>query len=417
MKNLILILLFFPVLCLSYTKVFQSQEIPYYQDSEIILISESGLELPNLSKLCQELKNKYPESGNYRCRSGEDLLRDTLNSIYFNWLALNLNSSVQAAWLEARNPKVIQNLQSIQESYLIHAHQSNGFLWLSLFHGGQKGPVALYKFNSLGVSQGLDQLINNIFRGSPRRILTPAEKLEAASRPDDYFRNQLPLDYYAGFSLGHTSADYFLLPDSWNTSARKNQVRNFRENSDSLSTWNWMEDESPLYTARLGISYARFIGATLVLKSSSHKVKYTRDSLTSPIQDWSYNRYEVGLNTFLGHPIFLNDWAEVSARVLLGFHYSLPVETFDYKGSLPAAAKNRFELENIYKGASAGIVLHSLFNERWGLYFETGIAGRGKTQDKDPSATEADTPQIIGGSTLDYFTSIGFEYNLRKLLD
>ena len=52
-----------------------------------------------------------------------------------------------------------------------------------------------------------------------------------------------------------------------------------------------------------------------------------------------------------------------------------------------------------------------VFFKHYGIALRTGISSRGRDMYVDPTPDAAAAPSIIGGSTIDWFASVGLEYH------
>ena len=71
----------------------------------------------------------------------------------------------------------------------------------------------------------------------------------------------------------------------------------------------------------------------------------------------------------------------------------------------------RIRFESAYKGGLIGVGSQFVFLKHYGIALRTGISSRGRDMYVDPTPDAAAAPSIIGGSTIDWFASVGLEYH------
>ena len=140
----------------------------------------------------------------------------------------------------------------------------------------------------------------------------------------------------------------------------------------------------------------------------------SKDTSYDELDYWYFYQHEIGLSVHLSKTFPMNKWLDITPFAFLGFQYSFFVEEIDVKDDVkkPSAAyEKRVEFEEVYKGALVGIGSQFVFAKHYGISMRTGISSRGRDTYSDPSPDAAAEPTTIGGSTIDWFVSLGLEYH------
>lgn len=421
MNKLFTLLIFFVLIGSIQAKVIFKGNYPVFQKASIIVdfVNQQSDDL-NPQEICKSIYRNNSTVNNMRCRLAGELKRDTTFAAYANWLSYNISDASTPELLKIRSAEVSKKISNlVLDNYLLLMIKNEKTIWAVLFHGESTMPIALSKYKTNDIINGFDDLADDLFSKPSENIPTAAEREIMKSEPDEYYRTKLSLDHFYSFGIAYSAADAFFFPRNWVKGKTQNDIREFNKtrNGDSTSAWNWMEDAAYMPVAKVGLTYAKTLGVDMIFRWSTHNMKYNKnDSLHQDINEWYYNRFEMGLQARLGSPFFPTKKLEITPAAIVGFVYSFNVEHFEYDGDFPEA-DNRISFNKFYKGAIGGLSVKTLYNNWIGLTFETGLAYRGVIMDQDLSVEDVNYPEKASGGTIDYFTSLSVEFNIRKYLD
>lgn len=420
MKNWpFLLLLGLPTVLAAFETVFR-EEYPVWQSPTVEIVhADTAAPRVNADEFCRALLRSQPALGRAQCRIGGEWERDTLANQYLAWVGKNLDPRLGAENLIARQPNVADRLRKMDDTYLLLVSRRSDTTWLLLYTGSRPEPVALgYQrekgFDALRLAEQLGQ---TWLSASPQRRLSNQEKVAAAIEPDASFGETPTLDTWIGLGGGWSQARIPLTPYSWYKGKLNERVRYYRNTSDSLSGWNFLEDESPLLTVRAGFTWHGFIGGELFAVRTTHRMKIDEnDSIYQELDHWDFTRYEMGLTVHATLRKKLSPRWELQPHAFIGFHYSMLREDIAAKSGYTESDqyRNRIRFEPFYKGAIFGIGNRLLWNGSIALESRMGISNRGRSLDREPSEDAAPEPTTIAGATLDCFISASLEYHWRR---
>lgn len=400
----------------SASDVFFREPFTLWESPEILVWTPDSTAPIDPKEFSLSLKRNNGGIGNPTTRLAGEWERDTSSALYANWLRENLEPGLSPELLKARDKSVAKKISEIEDRYLLFVTRKSDKLYVALFNEESSAPkvAGTLPYNDDKIQLG-DDLAEMLFGGSTERRLTKEERKKQATEPNPYYSEIPKFHGWAGVAIGYTQAKIPFTPDSWYNHKLKSRIKNYRNTEDSLSVWNFLDDKSPLFTVYAGGTWYGFIGAEIFLRYSSHDAKIDeRDTIYNELDHWTFNRYEIGLNLMLSRTYAFNKYIDISPYAYLGFIYSFFSEDIDTKSGVeePSGAyKTRIEFQNFYKGAIMGIGTRGIFLKHYGLDLRAGIAGRGRSLDREPSADAVAEPTQIGGSTIDCFISLGLEYH------
>ncbi len=378
----------------------EREKLILYQNARFELIQIGFEEQLSLDSLQDALIKANSALGKPRCSIAGALQRDTLFDRYAAWIANNLRPGVDKKDLTARHPHVKERLKKMRDHYLLILVKTTDHLWLLLFHNGDAEPFLLKQYPK---ERSPLAIIPPLFKGRAIPIPTEKERKVAEKEPDQFFRDQLPLDQILtvgggamrGF-WGHPSA----------------QIEEYTNNRDSTSAWDWIKQKSPLLFLEYGVSYARFAAIAGYLQWSQHGVKFNPQ--TNPaIDEWSLLRWEFGLRTRLGYTFFTSTRTELYPYLALAFHFTIYQEFIEWNEGIERPDE-RFHLVAL-TGASVGSGIQFLYDARWGLRCEGGVARRARrARDVEPGGSRP--PDRPGEESYELYWSLGVVKSFRKFL-
>lgn len=386
-----------------------------WSDPDILLWSPDSAVPLDPKEFSLSLKRNNGGIGNPSVRIAGEWERDSNASLYSKWLGNNLEPKIPVENLKARDPKVQEKIASIEDRLLLFMTRRGNSLVIALFDETSFAPkiAGSLPYNEDKIQLG-DDIAETFFSGSTKRRLSAEERKRKAVEPDEYFSEIPKFHGWVGIAGGYTQAQIPFTPDSWYRSHLKSRIKNYRNTKDSLSTWNFLDDSSPVLNVYAGGLWYDFIGAEIFFRFSSHDTKTDdRDTVYRELDHWTFYRYEVGLSLLFSHRFHVRKNIDILPHASLGFLYSFLSESIDTKsGREPSSAyKARIGFKDFYKGAILSAGVRGLFFEHYGIDLRAGIAGRGRLLDKEPSVDAVAEPTEIGGSTIDCFIQLGFEYH------
>lgn len=399
------------------------QNIPVWKKPVIRCVhADTSMPRVNADQFCQALGRSAPELGRPDCRIEGEWERDSLIAKYLAWAGRNMDPRVKPIHLSARHPSVAEKLRKLDDDYLLLFSRNQDTTWVALFTGKSTEPQALaYQVESSFNAEGIaEQIGQTWFSATAERRLSAKEKAAAAIEPDVSFGETPTFDTWISLGGGWSQATIPLTPTSWYKGKKDQRIRYYRNTTDSLSGWNFLEDESPLISIRTGFTWQGFVGGELFALRTTHKMKIdNRDTIYQELDHWNFTRYEIGLTVHATIRKTLGEHWETQPHAFVGFHYSILQEDIALKSSVAEASaqyRNRIQFEPFYKGAIFGIGNRLLWKGFLALETRVGLNNRGRSLDKEEGAEDAaPEPTIIAGSTLDCFISASLEYHwLRR---
>lgn len=417
MKNAALIALLIIVTSLQAKETIYNNHYIIWKDADILIWTPDSNLAITPKEFCLSLKRNNNSIGEPQCRVFGEWERDSLPALYSKWLQKNLDRKINAEHLRARNPEMVQKLNELEDKTVIYITRKKDDLYVAIFEEMSATPKAVgivpYSDNSIKLGESI---AHAFFSKKAERRLTKDERRKKNEEPDPYYLEVPKNQSWVGFSYGKTQASLPLTPKSWYKNKLNSTVKSYRNTDDSLSLWNFVEDESPLATIYLGRTWYGFIGAELFYRYSSHRVKIDNtDSIYEELDHWRFKRHEIGISLVLSKTYNQIPFLETIPYGFLGFQYSFYREDIAIKKNIEPSRQyiSRVKFENAYKGAFFGVGTRLVFFKNYGINMAAGIGSRGRMLDSDPSVEAASEPTIIGGSTIDCFANIGIEYHWR----
>lgn len=408
-------LLFFLVTYLQASETLYNNHYTVWKDADILIWSPDSNLVISPKEFCLSLKRINATIGEPKCRVFGEWDRDSTASLYSQWLKQNLDENVEAEHLRARKPQMIEKLNSLEDKTVIYLTKKGNQLYVALFEELSSSPkaVKILPYEKQPIEQS-EIIAKAFFKAKAERRLTKEERKKKAEEPDPFYTETSKHQSWVGFAYGKTQATIPLTPDSWYKNKLNSRIKNYRNTKDSLSLWNFIEDESPLLTFYVGRTWLDFIGAEFFYRLSFHEAKIDEtNSVYQELDYWKFTRHEIGISLVFSRNYKTFSFLETIPYAFLGFQYSFFIESIALKENVVEPShyyENRIKFKDSYKGALFGIGTHLVFFKHYGLNLKAGIGSRGRILDSDPSVESASEPTIIGGSTADCFASIGFEY-------
>lgn len=407
-----------PLLLVSLIYAGDFFKTPYtiWQDGDYLLWTPDD-SLPFTPKdFCQALRRNNTGIGTPNCREIGEWQRDTVSALYGKWLAKNMGEKLEAEHLKARSPMMQGKITALEDKILLFLSKKGESLQIAIF---DETSIAPKTAGSLPFSKNksilADQVAQSYFDNDAHRRLTKQERKKKAEEPDPYFQETKKMDFWVGASAGYSQAEIPLTPSNWYENKLKSKVKRYRVTRDSLSLWNFLEDESLVLSAYVGATWYGIFGGEIFYKYSGHDVKIDpKDTTYQELDHWKFGIHDIGLTLHITHSFNTTEWLETSPFVYFGFQYSFLAENIKLKKKVkkPSVAySSRIEFEDVYKGAVLGLGSRFLFMKNFGLALRAGISTRGRSEDTTPDPNAVAEPTIIGGLTVDGFISAGLEYH------
>jgi len=407
--------LFFYVVDLSAKETVFNNDYTIWKDADILIWTKDSNLVISAKELCFSLKRINPTIGEPKCRIFGEWERDSVTALYGDWLKNNLAPNLDADHLRARSPEMIKKINNLEDKTVIYLTQKENQLYVALFEELSASPktVQILPYSNNQIEQG-EIIANALFKKKADRRLTKDERKKKAEEPDSYYLETAKHHSWIGVAYGKTQAPLPLTPKSWYKNKLNSRIKSYRNTKDSLSLWNFIEDEAPLTSIYFGRTWYGFIGAEFFYRYSSHKAKIDNtDPIYQELDYWKFSRHEIGLSLVFSKNYQSFSFLQTVPYAFIGFQYSFFNEDISLKEGIETPSRQyetRIKFENAYKGALIGAGTHLIFFKHYGINLKAGIGSRGRMLDSDPSSEAASEPTIIGGSTVDCFASIGIEY-------
>lgn len=418
MKRITFVL--FAVLALAVTgfagDIYFNKHPVLWQNPDILIWTPDKESPVDPKELCLSLKRNNTAIGEPKCRLFGEWERDTVAMHYASWLKKNIDPRLNEEYLHIRHPALMAKLQSLEDNIVLFVADNGNMVSIAIFDETSTNPkMAGSVIKSSDKIVLGDDIASTFFSGKTKRRLSKEERKKLSEEPDDFYKETPHFRAYAGLSIGYSQAQIPLTPYSWYKSHVESEVRNYRVTKDSISLWNFIEDDDPLLSAYVGGIWYGFIGLELIYRFAKHSVKTDkRDTVYKELDHWDFYQHEVGLNAMFTKSYDIAKWLDINLFAFLGFQYSFFVEDIALKDDTKKPSKAydvRIRFEEAYKGGLIGGGAQFVFFKNYGLGLRTGIASRGRDMYVDPTPDAAAAPSVIGGSTIDWFISLGLEYH------
>ena len=387
-----------------------------WENPDILIWTPDGENPIDPKELCLSLKRTNSGIGTTRCRVFGEWERDTTAMHYAKWLQRNIDPELDEEHLHIRHPALMAKVQQLEDNIVLYLADNGNTVNVAIFDETSTNPKVTGRVTKTNDKIALgDEIASTFFSGKTKRRLSKEERKKQLDEPDEFYQEVPNFRAWAGVSIGYSQAHIPLTPDDWTESHTKSKVRNYRITKDSVSLWNFIEDEDPLLSVHLGGIWYGFIGLELIYRFAKHRVKTDEtDTVYEELDHWNFYQHEVGLNAMFARSYTITKWLDIDLFAFLGFQYSFYVEDIALKDEVekPSKAYNvRIRFESAYKGGLIGGGAQFVFLKHYGIALRTGISSRGRDMYVDPTPDAAAAPSIIGGSTIDWFASVGLEYH------
>ena len=419
MKKLLAIQLFLVLIlaiCTQASDVYFDSRWTLWKDATILIWAPEGNNPVNTSDFCLSLRRNNTGIGEPKCRELGEWERDTIAQRYGTWLANNLEKGLPSAYLRARHPGMAAKIQAVEDNIVLYLNPQGKFIQVAIFDETAQEPktAGIVKANNDKIALG-DDIASTFFSKRTKRRLTKEERLKQQTEPDDLYKEVPNLRVWAGAGIGYSQAHFPLTPDNWTSSHTKSRVRNYRITKDSVSLWNFIEDDDAFLSLYAGLTWHGFIGIELMYRYSNRDMKIDKaDTVYKELDHWNFGQHDIGLNVLLSMTYPITPWLDITPLAFLGFQYSFYNEDIELKDGVkkPSRAyQYRIQFEDAYKGALIGVGGQFVFKKHYGVDLRAGISSRGRDLYEAPTPDAGKAPTTIGKSTIDCFVSMGLEYH------
>jgi hypothetical protein len=384
------------------------QEYPLYAPANIFVYS-----LSSTQNLINDLNQAFQETHQTKTSFfyAGSLERDSLAQSYFSWIQKNIHPQVNSLELRPRALNIQNKMRQDYQSYLLLLIPQGARIYALLFYGNHSYPLAVFHYPKKDSAKLAQNLINDFFNQKVQQTPTLEQYEISQNAPNSYYETENELLWYFGFGIGYSAANPLLTPRNWAShEAKYNEIEEFSYNNDTASAWNWISDQSPLWTIEGGLRYMDMLSLELQVRYTHHQAKIIEnDSLYDQLDHWEFYRFEPALNAGIGKSFNYHNW-NVFLLAQIGFLYSILMEDFSWKGELSDEANHRFHFESLYSGSQAAVSAEFLYHKTIGLRLVTGIAHRGLASAS--GTQDIEEPQKAGQTTLDYYSVVQILYYL-----
>jgi hypothetical protein len=414
MKKLLAILLFLAA-WVQASDVYFDSRFTLWKDATILIWAPQGNSPINATDFCHSLRRYNTGIGEPKCRELGEWERDSIAQRYGTWLSNNLEKDLPSSFLRARHPGMAAKIQTLEDNIVLYVNPQGKFVQVAIFDETAQEPKAagIVKMSNDKMALG-DEIASTFFDKRTKRRLTKEERLKQQTEPDDLYKEVPNLKFWAGIGIGYSQAHFPLTPDNWTSSHTKSQVRNYRITKDSVSLWNFIEDDDAFLSLYAGITWHGFIGIEFLYRYSNRDMKTDKsDTVYKELDHWNFGQHDIGLNVLLSMTYPITTWFDITPLAFIGFQYTFYNESIELKNGIskPSRAyQYRVKFEDIYKGALLGVGGQFVFKKHYGVDLRAGISSRGRDIYEAPSPDAGKAPTTIGKSTIDCFISLGFEY-------
>ncbi|MGL1936291.1 MAG: hypothetical protein OCD01_14775 [Fibrobacterales bacterium] len=419
MNKLALIIFVLITTAQSATVIFKDP-YPFYKGADIFTVETKVTGL-KAKELCREMARQNTFISRIECRRAGNFERSIPFMTYMKWISKNIYPSIAPKHLAARDDSVRAVLRENEDNYIIYLYQKENTTWATLFHGGYHEPKALISIASIDPRDIYTEIAQTLFMAQQETQLTDEQKRIAKDTPNSFYNERIAYDLYVLYGFGYT-AGLFSPPEGGAITTADNA-------GDPWYVWNWLDRGEPLadvpvlknivgrplHNIQFGVQYAEFIGGSLSLNYSDYSIRYGNDTAAwhHDITDWTFRRYELGINITLSKYFRPLGIMEIAPKLVFGLRYTF--WSSDFTRTAPQKSPP-FELSTM-KGAHIGFATHFLFKEKIGIQFDTGISYRGhKSEDLKSNATDRLTNETFIAA-YDYYIQVGIFYLMRTFVD
>ncbi len=415
MKALIYLLFLFVAAPTLFAKTFFAEPFTIWQNGEFLLWTDSENLPLNPAEFCLSLKRANSGIGNPTCRELGEWQRDSISQKYATWLKQNTTNGLTPEHLRARAPAMVSKISSLEDKIVVFMTKKDAKLFVVIFDETASTPklAGYVPYSDDKILLG-DRIAETFFDNHTERRLTAEERRKKASEPDPFFQEVPKAVFWVGASAAYSQAEIPLTPHNWYKNKLNSKVKRYRVTRDSLSLWNFLEDEAAVWSIYGGATWYGIFGGEIFYKYSSHGVKTDpSDTTYNQLSEWRFGMHEIGITLHITHSFHTATWLDIAPFFYFGFQYSFLVEDISLKDDIkkPSAAyESRIQFDDVYKGGVLGIGSRFIVKEKVGLVFRAGVSTRGRSESTTPDPNAVSDPTTIGGITVDGFISAGIEY-------
>jgi hypothetical protein len=415
MKKLLAILMVL-VVWASASEVYFDSRFTLWKDATILIWALDGNAPVNANEFCLSLRRNNTGIGEPKCRQLGEWERDSITTRYGTWLSNNLEKGLPSSYLRVRHPGMAAKLQTLEDNIVLFLAPQGKNIQVAIFDETAQEPKAagIVRANNDKIALS-DDIAATFFDKRTKRRLTKEERLKQQTEPDDLYKEVPHLKFWAGMGIGYSQAHFPLTPDNWTSSHTRSRVKNYRITKDSVSLWNFIEDDDAFLSFYAGLTWHGFIGIEFMYRYSNRDMKTDKsDTVYKELDHWNFGQHDIGLNVLFSITYPINPWLSITPLAFIGFQYTFYNEDIEHKSDVKTpsrAYQYRVKFEDVYKGALLGIGGQFVFKKHYGVDLRMGLSSRGRDLYEAPSPDAGAAATTIGRFTLDCFISLGFEYH------
>lgn len=401
----------------NFAATYFEDDFTVWQDGEYLIWTQDD-DLPlDPAEFCLSMRRANSGIGQPTCRELGEWQRDTVSAMYGKWLKDNLEDGISPELLRARSPMMQAKINSLEDKIVLFVTRAGSDLKVAVFNEtiGMPKAAGTVPYSTDKVILG-DAVANKFLKKDAERRLTKAERIKKATEPDAVYQPAPTVDVWTGISAAYSQARIPLTPYSWYKNKLNSRVKRYRVTRDSLSLWNFLDDQVPIFSVYGGATWYGIFGGEIFYKYSNHDVKIDKNDTTyRELDHWAFGMHEIGLSIHVTHSFNTTEWLTSSPFAYAGFQYTFLSENIGRKkhaGEASSYYQTRIEFEDVYKGAVFGIGSRFVVKQNYGLVFRAGLATQGRADYTSPDVNAAEEPTTIGKLTVEGFVSAGLEYHL-----
>ena len=248
MKKLLAILMVL-VVWASASEVYFDSRFTLWKDATILIWALDGNAPVNANEFCLSLRRNNTGIGEPKCRQLGEWERDSIATRYGTWLSNNLEKGLPSSYLRVRHPGMAAKLQTLEDNIVLFLAPQGKNIQVAIFDETAQEPKAagIVRANNDKIALS-DDIAATFFDKRTKRRLTKEERLKQQTEPDDLYKEVPSLKAWAGFGIGYSQAHFPLTPDNWTSSHTRSRVKNYRITKDSVSLWNFIEDDDAFFS-------------------------------------------------------------------------------------------------------------------------------------------------------------------------
>lgn len=399
----------------AFAATYFENDFSIWQDGEYLIWNADETLPLDPNEFCLSLRRANSGIGKPTCRELGEWQRDTVSKLYGTWLKNNLEDGIAPELLRARSPMMQAKIGALEDKIVIFIAKSGNDLKVAIFDETEATPKSAgsVPFSTDKVILG-DAIASKFLKGNTSRRLTKAERIKKATEPDAIYQEEPKINVWTGASVAYSQARIPFTPSNWYDRKLKSRVSKYRITRDSLSLWNFLEDETIVPSFYWGVTWFGVFGAEIFYKYSNHDMKIDKaDTSYTNLDHWSYSMHEIGLSIHITRSFRTAEWLTTAPFAYAGFQYAFLVEDIELKDDSKESLlyDTRITFDDTYKGGVFGVGTRFILFKNYGVVFRAGVATRGIADYTSPDADAGESATTIGKITVDGFISAGLEYH------